>query len=151
MMWLWLSMMPGTAVRPRRSTIRRPAAGLGAAPPTAVNRPFLMVTVFATVLLRSIVWIRPLTKTSSSAAAAAGACPAACAPSATLPGWPSAAAMPAAAPAPSSWRRDKPFRSSAIASYLLTHMIRGPADNLHHGYGGQEAGHYGQTRDSGSG
>ena len=59
-------MMPGTTVRPFRSMIRTPGPGTGAPVPTATKRPFLIDTIVATVLLRSIVWIRPLTKTSSS-------------------------------------------------------------------------------------
>src|SRR5438477_384727 len=66
-------MIPGTTVRPRRSITRMPAAARGAAPPTAANRPFLIVTVVAIVLLPSIVWIRPLTNASCWSGAAAAA------------------------------------------------------------------------------
>src|SRR6185503_11125313 len=114
-MWLWLSMMPGTTVRPFRSMIRAPDAPGGALLPTATKRPFLVDTIVATVLLRSIVWIRPLMKTSSwlvPPAAPEAACPAPAGPAgpaAGRPAQPKAAATPAAAPAPSSRRRDRRF------------------------------------------
>src|SRR3989449_10342545 len=59
-------MMPGTAVRPRRSITRVPGRGVGAAPSTVEKRPFRIDTVPAMVFLSSIVWILPFTRTSSS-------------------------------------------------------------------------------------
>ena len=103
-------MMPGTTVRLRRSMIRRPAAGLGAAPPTAANRPLRIVTVATTLFFASIVWMLPLTKTSSSTAAG-------CASTA-----PTAAAKPMAEarPSPSSRLRDTPF----VVSSAMQRSIR---------------------------
>ncbi len=58
-MWLWLSMSPGTAVRPPRFTVRvhglrRPRLG-----PTDVMRPFWMTSSDAVVPRASIVTNRP--------------------------------------------------------------------------------------------
>ena len=121
-------MMPGTTVRPFRSTIRTPGPGTGAPVPTATKRPFLIDTIVAMVLLRSIVWILPLTKTSSSVVPAApvGACPVA--PGAAVPvavrlAQPRAAATAAEAPAPSSWRRDKDFRRPMLMPFAFADMV----------------------------
>src|SRR5688572_10362028 len=105
-------MMPGTTVRPLRSITRAPRPGVF---PTAANRPPAIDTLVAMVLFRSIVWMRPLTKTRSAAVACDP--PAACGADddpacgvAERGAQPSAADTPAAAPAPSSRRLDRPLR-----------------------------------------
>jgi hypothetical protein len=84
MMWLWLSMMPGTTVRPRRLMVRAQSPSSEPPPwPTSAKRPFLISTLDTTVSCRSIVWMLPFTSLrlapalQSSASAQAGAAAAA--------------------------------------------------------------------------
>src|SRR5882762_8216042 len=67
-MWLWLSMIPGTTVRPRRSMtfVSCPWSPLDAWP-TSTKRPSLIDTAETTVFSSSIVCILPLTNTVSGA------------------------------------------------------------------------------------
>src|SRR6266702_3684880 len=67
-MWLWLSMIPGTTVRPRRSMtfVSGPWRPLDALPISA-KRPSLIDTAETTVLSSSIVCILPLMNTVSGA------------------------------------------------------------------------------------
>ena len=67
-MWTCGSISPGTTVRLPRSIVRMFGTLRGAALPTVMNRPFLIVTARATVLRPSIVWIWPLTSASVSSA-----------------------------------------------------------------------------------
>ena len=112
-MCTWPSMRPGTTVRPLRSMTRVLAARAGGVSPTATNRPFLIDTVLAMVFRASIVWIRPLVRTSVAsgcarppAAGGSGAWPARTIDAGPLP---RAAAVPAAVAAPMNCRREKPF------------------------------------------
>ena len=57
-------MIPGTTVRPLRLMTRTPGPWACAPLPTAVKRPSLTVTDDTMLFPASIVWIRPLTKTS---------------------------------------------------------------------------------------
>src|SRR5262245_1536342 len=94
-MWLWLSMMPGTTVRPRRSMTRvfLPAWAFGRPVSTSRKRPSLITTEEAIVFFASMVWILPLMRmTSGSGCWFAFACAGA---TSTLP--PAAAAALAAA------------------------------------------------------
>src|SRR6266850_4700641 len=80
--WLWLSMMPGTTVRPCRLIVRVHSSS-SLSPrrcPTAANLPFSISTEDTTESFLSIVWILPLTSLrlppalqSSSSSAQAGA------------------------------------------------------------------------------
>jgi hypothetical protein len=108
--WLWLSMMPGTTVRPRRSITRVPARG-GGALSTAEKRPLRIDTLRAIVFFPSIVWILPFTKTRSSAVAL-------CAAADFGKTRPIAAPIAAAAPRPSSPRRVSPENSSIMADII---------------------------------
>ena len=59
-MWLWLSMMPGTTVRPPRSITLLGTQLLGLGPgPITVNLPSWIMTEDTMVLAASIVWITP--------------------------------------------------------------------------------------------
>src|SRR6266850_2656877 len=79
--WLWLSMMPGTTVRPCRLIVRVHSSS-SLSPrrcPTAANLPFSISTEDTTESFLSIVWILPLTSLrlppasqSSSSSAHAG-------------------------------------------------------------------------------
>src|SRR5690349_17719662 len=64
MMWLWLSMIPGTAVRPRRSIVRVHSSSLCSWWPTSAKCPLVMSTLETTLSCLSIVWIRPFTRRS---------------------------------------------------------------------------------------
>src|SRR6267143_1538854 len=81
MMWSWLSMIPGTTVRPCRLMVRaQPSSSSPRRWPTAANRPFVIRTEDTMESFLSIVWIFPLTSLrlppalqSSSSSAQAGA------------------------------------------------------------------------------
>ena len=63
--WLWLSIIPGTTVRPRRLISRVQSSLPWCQPwPTSAKRPFLMSTEDTTRSLASIVWILPFTSLS---------------------------------------------------------------------------------------
>jgi hypothetical protein len=65
-MWLWLSMMPGTTVRPRRLISRvHSSSPLRASPPTAAKRPLRISTEDTTRSFASMVWILPWTRRSA--------------------------------------------------------------------------------------
>src|SRR5687768_4923417 len=118
-------MMPGTTVRPLRSMTRAPGPGVL---PTATNRPLLMDELLATVFARSSVWMRPLTNTRSAAAAFVprGDCAGevrACGV-AERGAQPSAADTPAAAPTPSTWRRDRRLRMVMMPSECARVYVR---------------------------
>ena len=105
MMWLWLSMMPGTAVRPRRSTVRVQRSS-SRPPPTSTNRPSRISTDDTTVSFLSIVWIRPLTSLSER-------CPAQSRSSLAAAGIATNAPASKAIPAPST-RRPTPRTSKCL-------------------------------------
>ena len=68
MMWMWLSIKPGTTDLPMRSTMRLPlpaSRSTSSERPTRVKRPSRMATALAVGLVRSRVVKRPLCRISS--------------------------------------------------------------------------------------
>jgi hypothetical protein len=127
-MWLWLSMIPGTTVRPCRFTTCVPAPCWAPAPfPTITKRPFLMATSDTTVLWSSMVWILPFQRMRSGPLGAnGGSAVTRRADVAIHPATPpKAAAMPAPAPALRRVRRDTPFLPARGAGLSVSWPLRG--------------------------
>src|SRR6266702_389257 len=122
-MWLWLSMIPGTTVRPRRSMtfVSGPWRPLDALPISA-KRPSLIDTAETTVLSSSIVCILPLMNTVSGDSFDGGRRPCFSSASSSLRAALLSIEPLAAAAAAAPWmnlRREKPRRCLSEAISVL--------------------------------
>jgi hypothetical protein len=128
--WLWQSMMPGIAVRPRRSIIRglssNPCLAVFTLSPAYTIRPSLIATTPTTRLRPSIVWIRPLCRIRSARNEPSVPWPPGPAAALALPpdSTPPAAAAPATAAPRSTVRREMPARVS-LGSVMRASAVSG--------------------------
>src|SRR5215831_20282894 len=126
-MWLWLSMIPGTTVRPCRFTTCVPAPWWDTAPwPTTTKRPSLMATSDTTVFLSSMVWILPFQRMRSGPLGGlGGSAVTRRADVAIHPATPpNAAATPALAPALRTVRRETPFLAARGTGLAVSWPLR---------------------------